>query len=246
MWGFQEDVKMRLTKVGMGITIVAALVVLVGPAMAADEPLLSYSFSDLVGNFDVVDPVGQSGLFTAADDVDANGDVTRVLFGQPTGDTAVFADSGSNFPGDAAFSLELPVTGADQVNAETSGGTLTLTDIDGDSIVMGIDGDWETIQIGAWFVGTVSGVQMNLDANGIFEGADGTGFDMSGFPTSGIEGNVIAMTVPGWFVDDQGVMQGFENTNVLSIGAIVPEPFTLSFLALGSLALAARRRRRGL
>ncbi len=235
---------MRLSTVGVGITIVAALLVFAGSARAADEPLLSYSFSDLAGNFTVVG--GQSGVFTAANDEDSNGDVTRVLVGQATGDTAVFADSGNNFPGSAAFGLELPITSADQASAQTSGGSLTLTDIDGDSIVLGIDGTWEPIQIGAWFVGTVTGVQMNLDADGIFEGADGTGFDMSGFPTTGLEGNVLAMTIPGWFVDGRGGLQGFEDTNVLSIGAIVPEPFTLSFLALGSLALAARRGRRGL
>jgi hypothetical protein len=212
--------------------------------MAGQEPLLSFSFSDLVGDFTVA-PAGQSGLFTASDDAVSTGDVTRVIGATPGDQTAVFAN-GVNFPGAAAFDLQLPVSGVTAVSALTVGGTLTLADIDGDSIVTDVTGAWERLgTFGALFVGLVNNVQINMGGDGVFEGADGEGFSMLGFPGSGLEGSVVAMAVPGWFLDDQtGEVAGFEGANVGSIGAIVPEPLTFTLLAIGGLATVVRRRQR--
>ena len=234
---------MRLCKVGVGVTCAIMLMAVASPALAGEQPLLSFSFSDLAGEF-TVDTGGLSGLFTAANDEASNGDVTLVA----SDETAEFAN-GVAFPGLSAFQLTLPVAGASTVSAVTTGGTLALVDINGDSFVAGVDGMWGSLEasgiiVGAGFVGSLSDIQVNMSNDGFFEGAASTGFPMQGLPSQGLEGTVVGLTVPGWFVDSAGQMQPFEGTNVGSIGAIVPEPLTLSLLALGGLALVGRGKKR--
>ncbi len=180
------------------------------------EPLISFSYSDLAGYF-TVDPAGQSGLFTAHDDNVSTGEVTRVA-GVGPWHTAVF----TGFPGAAAFALALPIRVPCQGVAQTSGGSLTLVDIDGDSFVAGVIGEWERLTSDARFTGQLSFLHVNMNANGVFEGADGVGFSMSGFPpVEEMAGMVVVMYVPGWFFDESGDLAGFANANVGVIGAVV-------------------------
>ncbi len=183
-----------------------------------EEPLLSFSFSDLEGTFALQAEL-DAWVFTAGHREGSSGDVTRTDDVGPSSGIAVFTE----FPGLAAFALSLPIIVGCQDVVLTLGGNLVLMDIDGDSFEFAVNGQWESIQIGAWFVGTLSDIQVNMDGNGIFEGADGTGFSMLDFPPmENLEGQVLAMTVPGWFIDENGEMTGFEGSNVLSIGVIMP------------------------
>ncbi|MFQ5591449.1 MAG: PEP-CTERM sorting domain-containing protein [Phycisphaerae bacterium] len=240
---------MRLSRMNVCIAGAAMVVALPGLAMAGERPIVSFSFSDLDGSFSIVESAEsgvQSGLFTAADDNNTTGDVTRVRGAQPTDTTAVFAGDLGGFPGLASFDMHLPVDSPSQASAESLGGSLALTDIDGDSLAATVTGGWERLgTFGALFVGLLTDVQINRDGNSIFEGADGQGFSMMGLPAEqDLEGTVVALAVPGWFVDETGALQEFQGANVGSIGAIVPEPLSLSLLAAGGVLVTLRRKRR--
>ena len=222
----------------MCLSLVATCAILSGPVMAADEALVTFVYSELDGDFMVES--GNGPLFTASDDFDTAGEVTRLI--NPRGVDAVFA-ANNGFTGLAAYEMVMPIAYINVDTFVTLGGTVTLTDADGDTFTGQIDGYWYRVGQSASFSGLLSGVMANSGGNGDFEGTDGSGFSMS-FPVAGpFDGNLISLAVGEWFLDDVGAPHDFEDIDTLVAGAIVPEPMTLSLLALGGLALVARRKR---
>lgn len=212
-------------------TLISAFSVLTmatgGSAFAQD--LFSFTYSDLDGDYDAL-----SMLFTAADDDNSNGDVTRII---SPGSTAFF-----DFPSAAAFSFQTTLTG---ITATTAGlvpgsGLLELRDIDGDVITADVSGDWTNVGGSANFLGLLTNVTISSD-DGFFNGTDGSSFSTV-FPVDPpFEGNVINLTFGAWFLDDP---EGFQNLTTLTSGVVVPEPATLALLAVGGLACLVRRRRK--
>ena len=213
-----------LTVLALGIAVMA-----VQPVLAFD-PVITFGFSDLSGQF-----TQQSMLFTAVNDADSDGDVTRADVDPD--DTARF----EGLDGLAGFFVALSVdsTRGDTITSES--GSFVITDLDGDVI----QGD---ISNGVWinngsanFYGTLGNVRIipddNVLADSEFNGIDGTSFSLEGLPDV-LSGNVMTLAFGNWFDSD------FADAYTLAIGAIIPEPATLSLIAVGIVPIVARRRRR--
>ncbi|UCE59179.1 MAG: PEP-CTERM sorting domain-containing protein [Phycisphaerales bacterium] len=225
-----------------GMFVVGLVVLCANPVAAQDDAIVSFAYSDLNGAFG---PNGMSWVFEAADDFDSDGDVTRLV--DPRGSDALFAGTGTaadgGFAGDAAFSLFMPieVVGMDFV---TNGGTITLTDVDGDSFSGTVSGIWTKTEVvaSAAFAGAITNVEVATPGDGMFEGTNGGMFSLD-FPSDPpFEGSLITLAFGKWFFNDLGP-QTFEDANVSVGGAIVPEPLTLSLLLVGGLVATRRKGR---
>lgn len=212
---------------------------------AVAEDLLSFTFSDLEGDFFLTDErLDVSWLFTAADDSDTDGDVTRLI--DPIGD-AIFAgtEGAGGLPGAAEFSVTMGISDFTTTTA-AGDGTLQVTDVDGDVISAFIEGTWY-YNGSACFIGTISGASL-VDygaQDGEFNGTDGSSFVTGDIAAGGpYEGNIVTLAMGEWFTNANGEPVQFSGATTLAAGAITPEPMTLSLLALGGLAITARRRRR--
>ena len=194
--------------------------------------VLSFGYADLDGDFTATDAT--SGSFEAHADTDTNGDVSRIL--APAG-VAVFAGSPTT------LDLFMDVTditdgGADGV------GTIRLTDTDGDYIEALLEGQWINVAGAGNFIGVLSEVSIvDIGGDTTFDGTSGL-FSML-FPELSYTGNIQTLTFVDWFNNSEGGdAASFEDSDTLVQGAIVPEPATLAFLAVGGLAMAARRWRK--
>lgn len=206
----------------MGLLVLGAFSA--GSVRAMD--LLSFGFSDLVGIYD------GSSLLSVADDGNSDGDVTRLV--APTGTAFMSGDSVSGFPGMAAFGISMTISAVDAMSA-MGNGTITITDVDGDTLSGTLMGNWVNVNGSGNFVGQITNF-MPVSDDGWFNGTDGSSFSMT-FPVAPpFEGNIITLVFNRWFDE-----VGFQDATTQVIGAVIPEPATLALLALGGL-LAVRRR----
>lgn len=211
-------------------TVVAAL-----SSVASGQDVLSFTYSDLNGSFDTA-----SSTFTAIDDFDTDGDVTRLI--DPIGDAffaGTLADGGFAMSG--AFDLSLTLSNITLLGAD-SVGTLTIVDLTGDQITADVTGNW-LYNGSANFFGLLNNVAVvDISGDGTFDGDSGSSFSLA-FPDQ-LAGNTIALAFGTWFTNDLGGPQGFSGVTTLASGAVIPEPTTLALLALGGLIATARKRRR--
>lgn len=221
----------------------AAALTLYGGTSALADDLFSFTYSDLSGNFTVA-PIGVNsgnlGVFTAADDGDTDGEVTRLI--APLGDAFFAGDAGAGeIPGFASFYLETPLASADTVSATLDGlGRLEIRDVDDDLISADVSGVWTNIGGSAHFNGLITNVLITSD-DGTFDGTDGSSISLN-FPADPpFNGNIINLTFGGWFASETGP-EDFRDKTTLTSGVVVPEPATLALLALGGLACLIRRR----
>lgn len=218
---------MRSVKIMVASLAVAAVVAWAAPVSAVD-PVLTFTFSDLVGDFEAESP-----LFCAIDGPDTDGDVTRL---DPLGDA--FFD-GAFINGFFTLKMNIAVGTTDPTQALLGDGYLTMIDVDGDSLRSPVSGVW--IYNGAAnFVGTILDLVIDSDDNE-FNGVEGSASleGMAGL----LQGNVITVAVGNWFTDDTGTFQDFSDASTLAQGAVVPEPTALLLLIAGAMAAAGRRRR---
>ncbi len=229
----------------MRLTCSAGPLVAVGLVLALcrasfGQELLSFTYSDLDGDF-----TASSQVFTVADDADSDGDVTRLI--APTGD-AFFAGTipDGGFPGLASFGISMTVTDIDTETAVVApgAGALTLSDVDGDEFTSLLQGTWYNVGGSAAFIGTISDFWPDNSGDDTFDGTDGSSILMT---FAGLEppfeGNIITLAFGDWFTDPDGTVRDFADATTLANGVVVPEPASLSLLALAGLAVLGRRRR---
>ncbi|MCH8243910.1 MAG: PEP-CTERM sorting domain-containing protein [Planctomycetes bacterium] len=215
------------------VSVLSLLAIATGGSAFAED-LFSFAYSDLDGDYDAA-----SMLFTAADDDNTNGDVTRII---SPGSTAFFSGNAGDggFPGLASFNLETMITNLTATTADLVAGSLELHGFQGGVISAELSGGWTNVGGSAHFNGLLSNVMITSD-DGFFYGTDGSNFSTV-FPVDPpFNGNIINLTFGAWFLDDP---EGFENLTTLTSGVVVPEPATLALFAVGGLALVVRRRRK--
>ncbi len=218
--------------------IVGVLVVLAGGGSASATDLFSFAYSDLDGDFDAA-----SMVFTASDDGNTDGEITRLL--APLGD-AFFAGSAVDgaIPGPASFLLQTLITNVTPGTADLmpGGGLLQIRDNDDDLIQAVVTGQWTNVGGSANFNGLLENVLVFSD-DGTFDGPDGSSISIV-FPADPpFEGNIINLTFGGWFLDVDQNPADFNDLSTLTNGVVIPEPATLVLFALGGLALLVRSRR---
>lgn len=225
---------------GKGLAILAFTAV-VGASLSAAQAqpateLLSFTYSDLTGSYD-----SMTSLFTASDDGNSDGDVTRLV--SPTG-TVYFNGTtmAGGFPGAAAFDISMTISGANAMTASGSG-TITLTDVNGDQYSGNLSGTWINVTGSANFVGILTDIMpVDVSLDGTFDGNTGS-FPLHFGTPPPYAGNVITLAFQRWFTTSGGAAQSFSNATTLASGVIVPEPATLGLLLLGGLIVGRRLRK---
>ena len=218
---------MRLITSTIPLATIIAIVMCAAPAKA-DRPVLTFSFSDLVGDF-----AAGSLFVTAMDGPETVGDVTRL---DPLGNALFDGSLASGF-----FSLEMDISvGAGDPAFLLDGvGELTVTDVDGDTLHSPVTGIW-VYNGSANFVGMIDDLAI-VTEDKEFNGTSGLA-SLAGLSGS-FHDNIMTLAFGSWFTNDQGEFVDFSDASALAQGAVVPEPATLCLLAFGALAVAGRRRR---
>ena len=218
--------------------VLAAGAVTLASVAYADVAISTFTFSDLDSEYFTQD--GQSGFFSARAAADTSGDVTRVQ--DPAAATAEYAPDFANDDGSSADVLfEMSISNITAVSAEGSGSFL-ITDIDGDTVGGILEGTWLRASAGApilFFNGTLSEVTFSATGDGLFEGTDGVGFDLTPFLVGNIfSGGIVQVS----FGLDSFFDQSFAGFNSQFSGTIVPTPGAAALL-VGAGGVFIRRRR---
>ncbi|MBZ0170792.1 MAG: hypothetical protein K8E66_00280 [Phycisphaerales bacterium] len=218
--------------------ILAAGVATLASAAYADVAISTFTFSDLDSEYFTQD--GVTGFFTARAGGDTSGDVTRLQ--DPVAATAEYAPAFANDDGsDADVLFQMTVSNITAISADGSGDFL-IRDLDGDSIEGNLDGTWLRANSGApilFFNGTLSGVTFNAGGDGLFEGTDGIGFNLTPYMLSNLfAGGIVQVS----FGLDTFFDQSFSGFNSQFSGTIVPTPGAAALL-LGAGGVCIRRRR---
>jgi len=219
----------------MKISIKQCVAIAIGGAAlagssASGQILASFSYSSLDSSFDA-----GSQVLTTASGSASTGEFVRQL--APVG-MAMFDQ------GDASFMMDLAISNVDQMAGTADGiGTITLTDLDGDTITANVAGTFTRLPI----IGSVSVLFFNalmtdltfVSDDGFFDGTVGSA--SVDFSSTGLE------TFPGALVRLEITTAGFFTSSFSGglaevDGQIVPTPGTASLIALSGLIVARRRR----
>ena len=203
----------------------------------ADVAITTFTYSDLDTSYFTAD--GDTGLFTARAGADSSGDVTGLVAGAETAEySPAFATDDSSLA-DVVFEMNISNITA---NSADAAGSFTITDVDGDTISGSLAGAWARASAGAtilFFNGTLSDVVYTAGGDGVFEGVDGAGFDLTPFLlNNAFSGGLVQVS----FGVDSFFDQSFELSGSQFSGTIVPTPGAAALL-LGAGGLVARRRR---
>ncbi|HRQ71797.1 MAG TPA: hypothetical protein PLU35_02085 [Phycisphaerales bacterium] len=199
---------------------------------AGQTPIISYTYSDLDGSFDV-----STMMFDAKVVSNTSGDVTRLVGG---GGTAEFnaGDWGST----AGYMLSLKVGPIDPNGDRSGSGTFVSTDAFGDTISGLVDGRWIDGGNGVvFFNGYLENVLIaDNSGDSRFDGTT-SGHFATNFqgPIAPFSGAIVLLQIqnpPDFFGSD------FSGVPTLVSALIVPSPGALA-LALACGTLAVRRRR---
>jgi len=220
---------MKKTFVGKFSVCLALVGVLALSPMAVQAgPILTFGFTDLDTDYNHA-----TGEFTAVSDGATNGEVSRVV--APVGTATYNADFTG---GVAAVDFALTISNV-TANSADGVGSLTIWDLDGDSLTADLDGSWTLIAGFGFYTGYVSDFYLNELGDGLFEGPTGGDFSMDfdayvqepyggAMQFLGLEG--------GWFG------ASYENLNIGAQGSILPEPATCLLLGVGLVAVGRRGR----
>jgi len=206
---------------------------------SADVAISTFTFSDLASEYTTQD--GQSGFFTARAAADTSGDVTRVT-SPGSGQTAEYASAFStddSSMADVVFQMDVSnIT----TNTAEGDGTFSIMDLDGDSITGDLEGMWSRAFSGApvlFFNGTLSNVVFDDAGDGLFEGTDGAGFELTNFLLNNdFSGGLVQVS----FGLDTFFDESFEGFNSQFSGTVVPTPGAAAIL-LAAGGMISRRRK---
>lgn len=218
--------------------LIAAGAAALASVASADVALSTFTFSDLESDYFTSD--GNSGFYTARAGAFTSGDVTRVQV--PSSQTAEYQSAFAL--DDASLAdvvFEMSVSNITGLRADGVG-SFTISDLDGDNITGTLTGQWTRAFQGApimFFTGTLTEVTFNADGDGLFEGTDGVGFDLSPYMLGNIfEGGLVQVS----FGLDSFFEESFSGFNSQFSGVIVPTPGA-ALLVLGAGGVIVRRRR---
>lgn len=222
---------------------VCGVLALVGGVAVAQDPIVTFGFTDLDGDF-VYNQNNNTGSFTAVASSLASGgpfatsgDVTRVL---PVTGTAQFdtnfidqADSGN-------FALNMNISNITNTTAFVANGAFTITDANGDTITGNLTGNWARLGgVFGSFAGTMDNIAFNnTSGDGTFDGSDGGSFSML-FPGGPFyDGAIIVLETGSWF------KESFEDTDTqVEASILIPAPGAVLLGVLG-LAMVNRLKRK--
>lgn len=213
------------------------VVALLAGAVQAQTTLASFSYDSLSGAYVAGSPT--NGVFTA-NAVDLPllrtvGDFNRTVASEGNADFPAGFVTDANL---ADISISLPVNVTSGTTASSLGGSITITDIDGDSFTASVDGDWYNLGPGfAFFNGNLTSISF-VDVgtqDGLFNGYNGS-WQMN-LPGNPLEGAIVNLVFGGqWFT------QSFNDFAVGVSGQVIPTPGVAALLGLGGLVATRRRR----
>lgn len=212
----------------------AALTTLAGVAVA-DTTILSFTFSDLEGQYS-----SASGHFNALGvnvaPLQSQGDVSRVNLPGP-------GSASYGTPGSAAGKVNVDVVVSGILGATANGnGTITIFDADGDTFHADVNGQFITNGLAVFFNGTLSNIGWtdNGVTDGMFDGPTGGSIPLSFSPAPPPYLGAIVQL----YIGDTGnfFVHDFSGISTQVSGVVVPAPASIALLGLGGLVAARRRR----
>jgi MYXO-CTERM domain-containing protein len=222
-----------MNKLIAGIAAVAA-VGLGSSGALAQQTILTFGFTDLNGQFNAA-----TGLFRAlgvdAGNLHSQGDVSRL---QATQGTATYG------LGQAAGRVDVSLTVTGIVGPTANGnGTITILDLDGDSLTATVSGQFIANGPAVFFNGTLTNLAFTDGGvpDTTFDGPGGGSFARTFLPAPPPYTGAIVQL----FIGNAGAFfsQSFSGLSTQVSGAVVPGPASLALLGLGVLAAGRRRRR---
>lgn len=230
-----------ICRIAAGVALAAAAL-MVPAAVGGTDPIFTFGFTDLDGDYAFNGTDG--GSFTAratslalGGPYDTSGDVTRVS--APPG-TALYDTGFLVGANQADFVLNMQISGVSG-SVATANGDFRLTDANGDLITGEIHGSWDRINdTFSNFAGVASNVRVNgVSGDGMFNGPSSGAWSLD-LPFGPIySGAVIVLETGNWFA------HAFQNgdTQIQASIVAVPAPGAALLGGLG-IALVARRLRR--
>jgi MYXO-CTERM domain-containing protein len=215
----------------------AAVALLVGAAgmTAQADTILTFGFTDLSGSYNSgTQQYAAVGVNTA--NLQTQGDVTRLM--APGNGTATYLTG----QGAGRVSVNLAISNILPASA-TGAGTITITDLDGDTLTASVNGNFFQSGVAVFFNGNLSNPVFtdNGVVDGTFDGPGGGSFLRTFSPgVPPITGAIVQL----YMGDGSNLFSGsFSDVATQVNGAFVPTPGALMLAGLGGLAAARRRRR---
>lgn len=212
----------------------AAMATLTGTAQA-DTTILSFTFSDLNGQYS-----SNSGHFNALGvnvaPLQSQGDVSRVNLPSP-------GSASYGAPGSAAGRVNVDVLVSGVLGSTANGnGSIVITDVDGDTLHADVNGQFITNGLAVFFNGTLSNIGWtdNGILDGTFDGPTGGSIPLSFSPAPPPYLGAIVQL----YIGDTGnfFVHDFAGISTQVSGVVVPAPASLALLGLSGLVAGRRRR----
>lgn len=208
----------------LGVTALVAV-----PASA--QIVGDFDFQNLSADYQVTG--ADTGTFIVSADANSSGSVSNLIGGT---DYALFDQGFAVTFGPAAFDLVLNLSNITGTSADASG-TITISDIDGDTLTGTITGEWTLFGGVAFFTGDLSDVVFS-NPGGSFSG----GLSDIIAPGGVFFGAIQAMSV------DPRLTQTFFGSDLQGVAVtaqaqFIPTPGAAALFGLGLGGLATRRRR---
>lgn len=216
----------------------AAMAAFAGAALAQDNAILTFGFTDLNGAF-----AKANNTFSATTRAGTSGDVTRTDAGTSTANfLPTFADpTRGMFDADFRVGVSNISVNPFGIGSANGNGTFALTDFNGDKINGVITGTWAGMPGGTIvFSGVLSNIFINeVSGDGQFNGTEGSGFSLNFTQPQPFDGVIVVLS----FNPGAGFFNSsFNNIFTLITSRIVPTPASTALLACGGLVMARRRR----
>ena len=218
---------------------VAVLAMVFLATTSTAQPIFDFGFHSLDGDFDGVSSfTANATAVSLGGPYNSDGYVNRVV--APMG-SVNFAPGFVTGAGMEDYNMSMTI-GAITATTATGAGSLTITDVDGDTITADVSGTWSTPGGPfASFSGLLSNVMLNENTDGVFEdaGAGSISMDFDARQLEPYNGAIITLFTGSWFSSAFSNQDTLVNATVIAIPA--PAALVLGGLGLGLVGLVRRR-----
>ena len=209
-------------------------------SLATAGPLVTFTYTNLSGRY-AYNAIGDTGQFNAS--AVSNGalqtDGSVSLVPNPGAGTAVF---NAGFTSRTIASFDIDISFFNRVGNMASGnGSFTARDVNGNTLVGQLAGDWVMFGGAVFFNGAIRGAMLySYAGNPIFTGETGSWNMGAPMALQPLDGSIVQIHLSEPV--NSNMNADFREISVGVAGQLVPTPASMALIGLGGL-IATRRRR---